>query len=458
MDGSAVALPTLLEATAKLAGLALNLSAGLPSTPAIVKAMHTEEALGDVTDGRLAVALAKVGSQWPDFVKAVDHEPSRALLHRFHEVAAASADPAAISTAGDAAAAGLGRLQLRLFDELDRLLALRVDRLEGARNLTAIVVLLGLAAAWYLFAAFHKVLNGGLQEVAFHIDAMRDGDLTTRPRAWGADEAASLMQTLQQMQDALRRIVTQVRGASDNIVHSSSEIADGAHDLSARTEQSAANLQQSASAMEELASTVRQTASHALDASRLAGDNAQVAARGGQIIGTMVATMTEIHASSSRIGDITATIDGIAFQTNILALNAAVEAARAGESGRGFAVVATEVRALAQRSAAAAREIRGLITTSVEQVASGTAVVREAGATIGEIVQKTGRVSEVLNSISSGADEQARGVTQTTQAVQQLDTVTQQNAALVEQTAAAAASLKDQAHALAAEVAQFRLP
>ncbi len=191
---------------------------------------------------------------------------------------------------------------------------------------------------------------------------------------------------------------------------------------------------------------------------RLATANSQVAERGGQIISTMVATMQGIHNSSSKISDIIATIDSIAFQTNILALNAAVEAAWAGESGRGFAVVAAEVRALSQRTATAAREVKALINTSVEQVAAGSAVVQHAGTTIGEIVATSQQVNKLLLEIAIGADEQARGVTETTHAVHELDDVTQQNAALVEQTAAAASSLQQQARALAVEVAQFKLP
>jgi methyl-accepting chemotaxis protein len=239
---------------------------------------------------------------------------------------------------------------------------------------------------------------------------------------------------------------------------SSTQISSGAHDLSARTERSAANLEQSAAAMEQISTTVRHTAGSAQDASLIAGANSSVASRGGEIIATMVQTMQGIHASSSRIGDIIGTIDSIAFQTNILALNAAVEAARAGEQGRGFAVVASEVRALSQRTASAAREIKALITTSVDQVASGTQVVQLAGSTIREIVETSQEVNRLLAEIATSADEQSRGVAQTTQAVQDLDNVTQQNAALVEQTAAAAQSLQQQAKSLAVEVSQFKLP
>jgi methyl-accepting chemotaxis protein len=310
----------------------------------------------------------------------------------------------------------------------------------------------------YLFMSFRMVLDGGLREVAFHIDAMRHGDLTTRPRAWGRDEAAGLMNTLSQMQQELRRIVRQVRGASDTIVAASGEISGGASDLHARTEMSAANLEQTASAMEQISSTVRSNEATVDEAARLATTNSQAAERGGTIIGQLVQTMQSINSSSVRIGDIIGTIDGIAFQTNILALNAAVEAARAGEQGRGFAVVAGEVRALAQRSSAAAKEIKTLITASVEQVEGGVRVVREAGVTIDEVVGSAGQVHKLLAEVAVRAREQTAGVSQSAKAVHELDSVTQQNAALVEQTAAAATTLKDQAHSLAGEVAQFKLP
>jgi methyl-accepting chemotaxis protein len=366
--------------------------------------------------------------------------------------------PAAYYAQGEAALAGLAGMYKVWVPALDGLLEARLQRDQGARAATSAVLLLSLLGVWYLFISFRKVLDGGLKEVAFHIDAMRDGDLTTMPRAWGDDEAARLMNTLVEMQESLRSIVRDVRGASDGIVTAAGEISSGSLDLSTRTEQSAANLQQSAAAMEEIAATVKGTATYARDAAMLAASNSQVAERGGRIMGTMVATMQDIRDASSRIGDIIGTIDGIAFQTNILALNAAVEAARAGEAGRGFAVVASEVRALAQRSSVAAREIKGLIGGSVEKVGTGTAVVHEAGAAIAEIVANAGRVNTMLAAIATGVDEQAQGVGQTTAAVQSLDHATQQNAALVEQTAAAAASLDEQARGLATRVARFRLP
>jgi methyl-accepting chemotaxis protein len=367
-------------------------------------------------------------------------------------------EAAAYYAKGEAAVAQIADIYKTWLPALDALLQARESRDQQARFVTLAFVSAGLAAALYLFISFGKVLDGGLREVAFHIDAMRDGDLTTRPRAWGADEVARLMHTLSEMQTSLRRIVSQVRNASDSIVHASGEIRGASMDLSGRTEQSAANLEETAAAMEEIAAIVRNNEATVGEATRLADTNAQAAERGGQIIGQVVKTMQDINGSSSRIGDIIGTIDGIAFQTNILALNAAVEAARAGEQGRGFAVVASEVRALAQRSASAAREIKTLITTSMEQVENGTRVVREAGTTIDDIVGSARQVRELLAEVANGAREQTAGIAQSAKAVQEMDTVTQQNAALVEQTAAAAGSLNDQAVGLAGEVSQFKLP
>ncbi len=346
----------------------------------------------------------------------------------------------------------------KVLEELDRRLALRAER--AASRLAAEFVFVGVfvAAAVYLFYSFYLVTHGGLREVQKHLEAMTDGDLTTQPRPWGHDEAARLMGSLAAMQHSLRGIVGKVRGSSESMVHSTAEISEGAMDLSSRTEQAAASLQESAAAMDEISATVKATSEQAREAAAIAERNAAQAESGGEIIGTMVETMHGIHASSSKIGDIIGVIDGIAFQTNILALNAAVEAARAGEAGRGFAVVASEVRALAQRSAAAAREIKSLITTSVEQVDQGAKIVRRAGDTVGTIVSSAHEVSRLLTAIANGVDEQASGVGQTSQAVQDLDGMTQQNAALVEQSAAAATSLKEQALRLAEEVARFRMP
>ena len=325
-------------------------------------------------------------------------------------------------------------------------------------KVVAAASLLTLVVTGYLFLSFYRVMDGGLKETRRHLRAMTSGDLTTSPAPWGHDEAAQLMTDLRSMQDALRTMVLRVRQSSDDIVHSASEIASGALDLSRRTEHTANSLELSASSMEEITATVHSGAENTQEASQMATHNAEVAAAGGRVMGEVVSTMEGIRASSAQIGDIVSTIDGIAFQTNILALNAAVEAARAGEQGRGFAVVASEVRSLAGRSAAAAKEIKTLIDSSVQQVATGTDIVRKAGATIQDIVASSQRVNQLLGDVATGAREQNLGITQITEAVQELDRMTQQNAALVEETAAAAAAMQEQAHHLAEDVARFKLP
>jgi methyl-accepting chemotaxis protein len=267
----------------------------------------------------------------------------------------------------------------------------------------------------------------------------------------------SLLDSLSQMVRSLRTTVSQVRQSTDSISTASGEIATGNHDLSVRTEQTASNLQQAASSMEQLTGTVKQSADSARQANQLASSAAEVAARGGSVVAQVVSTMDEINASSKKISDIIGVIDGIAFQTNILALNAAVEAARAGEQGRGFAVVASEVRSLAQRSAQAAKEIKGLIGASVDRVEAGSRLVADAGKTMSEIVGSVQRVSDIIGEITAASSEQSDGIGQVNTAVTQLDQMTQQNAALVEESAAAAESLRDQAKRLASVVATFRL-
>ena len=321
---------------------------------------------------------------------------------------------------------------------------------------TSIAVVLVLAG--YLFLSFYRVMDGGLKETSRHLRAITVGDLTMSPAPWGDDEAARLMLDLREMQESLCRMVLKVRLSSDEIAQSSGEIASGASDLSTRTEQAAANLEEAAASMEQISTTVSTSAENSSTAARTARSNATVAADGGRIMQEVVVTMDGIRTSSARIGEIIGTIDGIAFQTNILALNAAVEAARAGEQGRGFAVVAGEVRMLAQRSADAAREIKTLISSSVEQVEAGAKVVRKAGETISEIVISSEQVDHLLGEVATGAREQSQGIALIGQAIHELDQMTQQNAALVEETAAAADSMKTQAQTLAGEVARFQLP
>jgi len=270
-------------------------------------------------------------------------------------------------------------------------------------------------------------------------------------------EAAAVSDAVDAVQASLATIISQIKEATDSIHTAAKEIAQGNTDLSQRTEQQASSLQQTASSMEELTSTVKQNSENAKQANQLAIGASDVAVRGGAVVGEVVRTMDEITAASKKISDIISVIDGIAFQTNILALNAAVEAARAGEQGRGFAVVATEVRNLAQRSAAAAREIKALIGDSVQKVESGSRLVGEAGTTIREVVQQVKRVTDIMSEISAASMEQSSGIEQVNTAVTQMDEVTQQNAALVEQAAAAAESLQEQAESLADAVSVFKL-
>jgi methyl-accepting chemotaxis protein len=283
------------------------------------------------------------------------------------------------------------------------------------------------------------------------------GDLTQPVPVQGRDEAAALMGSLRDMQRALRTLVGQVRGTADDIGSASSEIAMGNQHLSVRTEQTAGNLQRTASSMEQLTATVTHSADSARHASQLAASAGEVAARGGSVVTRVVTTMDEIQASSRKIADIIGVIDDIAFQTNILALNAAVEAARAGEQGRGFAVVAGEVRNLAQRSAHAAREIKGLIAISVDKVRSGAHLVGDAGRTMTEIVTSVQRVNEIIGEITVASAQQAGGIAEVNSAVLHLDQMTQQNAAMVEQSAAAAQGLKEQAERLTQVVGTFRI-
>ncbi|TXH90606.1 MAG: HAMP domain-containing protein [Rhodoferax sp.] len=287
--------------------------------------------------------------------------------------------------------------------------------------------------------------------------AVASGDLTMAVTDEGRNETGQLLHALHEMQVSLTSIVQTVRQGSESVSTASAEIAQGNNDLSARTESQASSLEETAASMEELSATVKQNAESARQANQLATNASQVAQTGGEVVGQVVHTMRDINESSRKIADIISVIDGIAFQTNILALNAAVEAARAGEQGRGFAVVASEVRALAGRSAEAAKEIKGLITASVERVEHGSTLVDQAGSTMTEVVAAIRRVTDLMGEIDSASNEQAAGVAQVGEAVSQMDQVTQQNAALVEEMAAAASSLKSQAQDLVQTVAVFKL-
>jgi methyl-accepting chemotaxis protein len=316
-----------------------------------------------------------------------------------------------------------------------------------------IVLAFGALCAWWLTRGIVVPLNRAV-EIAVSV---ANNDLRSAIAVTGNDETGRLLGALKTMNEGLARIVGQVRSGTGQIAAASGEIAAGNLDLSARTEQQASALEQTAASMEELTSTVKQNADNARQANQLAMSASAVAVRGGEVVGEVVDTMAAINVASHKIVDIIAVIDGIAFQTNILALNAAVEAARAGEQGRGFAVVAGEVRSLAHRSATAAKEIKALISDSVDKVDAGSKRVQAAGMTMAEVVGSIQRVTDIMGEITSASAEQSTGIEQVNRAIADMDSVTQQNAALVEEASAAAASMQDQARALEATVALFQL-
>ena len=369
------------------------------------------------------------------------------------------------SSAGDAAVAGMDREPARLLAEAGRKIAAESASVSASAaaqahraSLVSIVLMLVAGVAGIGVGVwFSRRITRPVDYAVGVAEAIAEGDLTSPVRVAGRDEIAQLMKALAAMQGSLASVVGNVRSNSESVATASSQISHGANDLSARTEEQASALQQAAASMDQLGSTVRQNAENAQSANQLALGASTVARKGGAVVGEVVETMKGINDSSKRIVDIIGVIDGIAFQTNILALNAAVEAARAGEQGRGFAVVASEVRSLAQRSADAAKEIKSLISASVERVEHGTQLVDRAGETMTEIVNSIARVTDIMGEISAASTEQSTGVSQIGDAISQMDQATQQNAALVEESAAAAESLKDQAQQLVQVVAVFKL-
>ena len=384
---------------------------------------------------------------------------------------------AKLATAGDRAAAKKVMLEVirpaqqKYYDALEKFSVFQAERVKGAgkeaaetfaagRNLTLVLIALaigvGIGVAFWLTRSMVRQLGGEPGAAADLARNVAEGDLSARIDLQPGD-STSMMAQLKLMQDSLSWVVSNVRQNSESVATASAQIAQGNNDLSQRTEEQASALEETAASMEELSSTVKQNADNARQANQLALSASTVAVKGGEVVSEVVATMKGINDSSRKIADIISVIDGIAFQTNILALNAAVEAARAGEQGRGFAVVASEVRSLAGRSADAAKEIKTLITASVERVEQGTALVDQAGATMTEVVSSIKRVTDIMGEISAASAEQSAGVAQVGEAVSQMDQATQQNAALVEQSAAAAESLKTQAQQLVQAVAVFKL-
>ncbi|CAB3931990.1 methyl-accepting chemotaxis protein [Achromobacter insolitus] len=326
-----------------------------------------------------------------------------------------------------------------------------------SRTVTIVMLAIALALALGCWLFISRTVLRPLREAGDHFEKIAGGDFTGRIEVRSTNEIGQLFGAIKRMQESLTRTVALVRRGVDEINVGSREISAGNTDLSSRTEQQAASLEETAASMEQLASTVKQNADNARQANQLAASASDVAERGGSAVSEVVSTMQEISASSRKISEIVSVIDGIAFQTNILALNAAVEAARAGEQGKGFAVVAGEVRSLAQRSAQAAKEIKGLIEDSVTKVGAGSQQVERAGATMQEIVASVKRVTDIMGEISAASEEQSSGIDQVNRAVSQMDEVTQQNAALVEEAAAAAGSLQEQAQRLAEAVSVFKI-
>lgn len=330
--------------------------------------------------------------------------------------------------------------------------------LVQVRYALVLLAVFSVALALVTWLTLSRGILRPIRQIGLQFDRIAVGDLTQRIEVAGRNEVGLLYAAVRRLQDNLGRSVGSVRAGLERINSGTQEIVIGNTNLSSRTEQQAAALQETAASMEELAATVRQNADNAHQANQLAASASEVARRGGDAVGEVVSTMQGISASSRKISDIVGVIDSIAFQTNILALNAAVEAARAGEQGKGFAVVASEVRALAQRSAHAAKEIKDLIEISVKKVAEGSQQVQRAGETMQEIVASVARVTDIMGEISAASTEQSSGIEQINRAVTQMDGVTQQNAALVEQAARSASDLHEQVAQVSGAVAVYKLP
>jgi methyl-accepting chemotaxis protein-1 (serine sensor receptor) len=417
---------------------------------------------------RLGGMLDQLGIATPLVSEAISTQEG--LVRRYLE-ALEKFDPAQTTSAGvvDVLVKGMDREPTRKIDDIvayigkqaqDVAKQIEAENAAAHRNATfaialalALVLAIGSVTVLWLIRSITRPLYAAV-EVA---QTVASGDLRTEVRVTTRDEIGDLLQALGQMQNNLSDIVGRVRDGTEAIHAASSEIATGNLDLSSRTEQQAGALEETAASMVELTSTVKQNNDNANQAGELADNASAIAVRGGQAVEQMVTTMSAISASSSKIVDIIAVIDGIAFQTNILALNAAVEAARAGEQGRGFAVVATEVRNLAQRSATAAQEIKTLINDSVGRIATGSELAGVAGATMGDVVASVQRVTSVIAEITVAGQEQTEGIAQISSAISHMDGVTQQNAALVEEAAAAADALQQQAAALAEAVSVFKI-
>ena len=452
----------LMASAVAVRNIGLNSSVeGVQAAEAVAKKERAAYLAG--IEGMEKLGLSDAGKALVAKMKGIDARMARdfsetvELASMFNTEQAAKLITTKIDPATGEAVAALGELASLLQTETSQAQAAsaaRTTNVERALALVGLVLLMGSAVvAWGLARGIVRPIQAAMA-VAGTVAA---GDLSSRIQADGGDETGRLLGSLAAMTAQLSSVVGQVRQATHSIATASGEIASGNQDLSNRTEQTAASLQQAASSLQQMTQMVQQLAASAAQAHQLANDAAAVAGSGGEVVSRVVSTMAEIQGSSRRIADITGVIDGIAFQTNILALNAAVEAARAGEQGRGFAVVASEVRSLAQRSAQAAREIKSLISASVEKVDAGSQLASDAGQTMDKVVGAVQRVNQILGDITRAADQQSSGIGEVNSAVSRLDQMTQQNAALVEQSTAAAESMKAQAQQLSGLVNTFKL-
>jgi methyl-accepting chemotaxis protein len=426
---------------------------------------------GDAVERRMASAkkaMAKVGLKTDELEEAA--RLHREITRQYVEALAVfDVDQPHTTGLADAMVRGKDRpleeRMERVVDTVEKFAQDESARIAQAANQQAREVMLVLAALIAVVLAgsvlFARIIAAGIstpvRQAAEAAERVARGDLTVSIEARTQDETGQLLRAVGTMAHNLRELVSELAGRAHAVADSSAQVAQGNVDLAQRTEEQATSLEETASQMEELTSTVGQNADHARQASELAAGASRVATRGGEVVGEVVSTMDGISDASRKIADIIGVIDGIAFQTNILALNAAVEAARAGDQGRGFAVVAAEVRNLAQRSAAAAKEIKGLIGASVEKVDAGSRLVASAGATMGEIVDAVQKVNALVAEIASASQEQSAGIEQVNAAVTQMDQVVQQNAALVEEASAATESMKEQARGLLQAVSRFDL-
>jgi len=373
-------------------------------------------------------------------------------LHALSQAHAAGAEALQAALAG-----APGPARAVLAQQLTQLGEVQAAQSTGTWLAMGVFLVLTAVLAVTLRLSIREGILRSIRAAAHVVGRVAEGDLTARVGVTAHGETQKMLVGLEAMTGQLRTLVSQVLQSARAVADASAQIAQGHVDLSQRTEEQASTLEETASSMEQLTATVAHNASNAVQARELAVGASSVAARGGEAMDKVVATMNDISSASRRIGDIIGVIDGIAFQTNILALNAAVEAARAGDQGRGFAVVAAEVRGLAQRSAAAAKEIKTLIGDSVSRVEAGTRLVNQAGATMQEIVDSVRQVSELIAEIAAVSQEQSQGIGQVNTAVSQMERVVQQNAALVEEATAATDALNEQARVLLGMVARFHV-